>query len=362
MKYFYFQIKTWIWPLIAVLCFFLAKILERNQAFLETYYSTTLNKWMIQTLSHVTSIVPFSIGIFIYIGHLIAIPILIIVIIYRFFNGGVLSLLRRIMIYISLVYIVFMLLWGFNYSRMSIGEIMELNVEQQSIETLYELNRALIEKANELRLHVDENSEGVMTVSGGYKYVFSRAHIGFDVASNNIEALGGHYGKPKYMIPQEILLYTKIGGMYFPFTAEANVNVGMPDLLIPATTLHEMAHQRGFASEDDANFIAYLTASLHPDSDFQYSGVVLALIYTMSALQRQDAELAEELLTLYGEGLRRDLNHYREFWKEYDGLVDRLSERVNDIYLKGNRQEDGVASYGRMVELLLAYYVKYGEI
>lgn len=33
-----------------------------------------------------------------------------------------------------------------------------------------------------------------------------------------------------------------------------------------------------------------------------------------------------------------------------------VSDRVNDAYLKANGQENGLRSYGRMVDLLLAYY------
>ena len=33
-----------------------------------------------------------------------------------------------------------------------------------------------------------------------------------------------------------------------------------------------------------------------------------------------------------------------------------VSARINDSYLKAHRQEDGVKSYGRMVDLMLAYY------
>ena len=39
-----------------------------------------------------------------------------------------------------------------------------------------------------------------------------------------------------------------------------------------------------------------------------------------------------------------------------DGKVAEVSNKVNDTYLKVNKQEDGVKSYGRMVDLLLAQY------
>jgi len=62
--------------------------------------------------------------------------------------------------------------------------------------------------------------------------------------------------------------YLGIGGVYFPFTGEANVNISMPHTSIPFTACHEMAHQIGFAREDEANFIAYIACKNHPSPDF----------------------------------------------------------------------------------------------
>jgi hypothetical protein len=150
--------------------------------------------------------------------------------------------------------------------------------------------------------------------------------------------------------------YTGITGVYFPFTGEANVNVSVPDSDIPATSCHEMAHQRGFAREDEANYIAYLTCKMHPDVDFQYSGTLLALIETTNALYNQDPSAFKELRSKYSDGLIRDLGAINEYWEHYEGPVNEVSNKINDAYLKANNQSDGVQSYGRMVDLLLAEY------
>jgi hypothetical protein len=44
----------------------------------------------------------------------------------------------------------------------------------------------------------------------------------------------------------------------------------------------------------------------------------------------------------------------REFWKKYEGPIEDISSAINDAYLKANRQKDGIYSYGRMVDLLIA--------
>jgi hypothetical protein len=117
-----------------------------------------------------------------------------------------------------------------------------------------------------------------------------------------------------------------------------------------------MAHQRGFAREDEANFIGYLVCKAHKDVDFQYSGYLLATIYSMNALYKYDIDSYNELTAKYNEGVRRDLQNNSEFWKQFEGPIEEMQEKINDSYLKSNKQADGIYSYGRMVDLLLAEY------
>lgn len=39
-----------------------------------------------------------------------------------------------------------------------------------------------------------------------------------------------------------------------------------------------------------------------------------------------------------------------------------MSDKVNDTYLKANKQTDGVESYDRMVDLLMAEYLEEGNV
>ena len=152
--------------------------------------------------------------------------------------------------------------------------------------------------------------------------------------------------------------YTGITGIYMPYTGEANVNYNIPSFMWASTAAHEMAHQRGFAREDEANFIAYLVCISSEEEDIQYSGVFLALIYSMNALYNEDQKGYFELRDKYSQGLLRDMKYNGDFWDKYQGMAEEISSNINDGYLKGNRQEDGVKSYGRMVDLLIAEYLE----
>lgn len=328
----------------------------------ETLYSTGLYKPIGLVLSNITSIVPTSAAeiilacIFLFavwriiflITHIFKLPNKKRQLLFNFIINTIVTF--------SIIYFSFILLWGLNYYRLSFSAISKLQVKPSTTSELKELCESLVERANLLRDSVSEDSQGVMKLTNGYKDVFNRAYKGFENASKLYPELNGKYGPPKGVILSRLMSYTGITGVYFPFTGEANVNISIPDSDIPATACHEMAHQRGFAREDEANYIAYLTCKMNTDIDFQYSGTLLALIESTNALYLQDETAYKELRSKYSDGLNRDLQASYNYWRQFEGPVNEVSNKINDTYLKANNQSDGVQSYGRMVDLLLAEY------
>nr|WP_242826504.1 DUF3810 domain-containing protein [Caldisalinibacter kiritimatiensis] len=221
--------------------------------------------------------------------------------------------------FISIVYFMFITMWGLNYHRLSFGEISGLNTSKASIDELELLCEVLINRTNRLREKVTENENGIMTFSYQKSMLYKRSKIGYNKVSDIFPELSGNYGIPKGVFLSEALCYMGITGIYFPFTGEANVNTKTPAPMLPATICHEMAHQRGFAREDEANYIAYLTCNMHPDIEFKYSGNLLALIHSMNALYKYDRDRYIELAKKYTDKVYRDLKYIKEFWKQYEG-------------------------------------------
>ena len=132
----------------------------------------------------------------------------------------------------------------------------------------------------------------------------------------------------------------------------------MTDYNIPHTICHELSHLRGFMREDEANFIGYLACIGSEKEVFRYSGYLTGWVYAGNALAGQDIDSYREL---YGKLLpqaAKDLRDNWEFWNRYEGKVAEVSNQVNDTYLKMNDQKEGVKTYGRMVDLMLAYHRK----
>ena len=81
----------------------------------------------------------------------------------------------------------------------------------------------------------------------------------------------------------------------------------------------------------------------------------------MNALRRADTEEWQAVREGLDEAVEADLRENSRFWDSYDGAVAEVSDKVNDTYLKANGQSEGVKSYGRMVDLIIAYVEKQGE-
>jgi len=249
---------------------------------------------------------------------------------------------------ISVGYFTFLLMWGINYYRLPFADLAGLDTSDISGEELEVLCIELIGRANELQAAAAEDEEI------GKIEVLEQSWKGYARAGYIYPEIGGSYGRPKPVILSRAMSVLGLSGIYFPFTGEANVNMEVPIYLFPAAVCHEMAHQRGFAREDEANYIAYLTCIKHPAPHFQYSGILLALINSMNAMSGYDYNKYQVLRQDYSPGVMRNLAEVQQFWQRFQGPVMRASARVNNLYLKSNHQQDGINSYGRMVDLLIA--------
>ena len=259
----------------------------------------------------------------------------------------------------AILYFLFVLFCGLNYYRYEFAFYSGLEIKESSKEELINLCEVLINDANEMRskLQTTEN-ETASLYDHNYYGTAKRAKNSFNNISTKYEILKGNYPAPKPVKLSKAMSHMNITGMFFPYTFEANVNVDIPPYQVPSTMLHELVHLRGFMREDEANFISYLACIDSGYDDFAYSGTMLALTYSMNALYAEDYDAFEKLYETYSENVKNDIKFSKNYWKQFDTKFAKISNNINDTYLRANNQEDGVKSYGRMVDLLLAYYKK----
>lgn len=147
----------------------------------------------------------------------------------------------------------------------------------------------------------------------------------------------------------------RLAGFFFPWTGEANVNQLMPPYQLPHTMAHEKAHQRGIASEDEANFVGFLAAILSPSPLARYSGQLFAQRQLLRELCARDAAACERHLAKRLPGVQRDVDDGRAYWARFDGPAADVHERVNDAYLTFNGVEGGVDSYDESARLIVVW-------
>lgn len=244
---------------------------------------------------------------------------------------------------------------GINYQRESFSESSGIRAEEYSAEQLTQVCRWLTGQVADYSDRVKRGADGgmVLDISVQEQAVEAMNRLG-----RKYPELEGYYPRPKKLVNSWILSVQSLSGVYSPFTIEANFNGDMQDFYIPYTACHELSHLRGFMQEQEANFIAFLACSGSGEDAFAYSGYLSAWIQCMNVLHKADYDAWEELRGQFPAAAEADLKLNREFWARYDGRIAQVSNRVNDTYLKANGQKDGVKSYNRMVDLIVAYYMQ----
>lgn len=349
------------WLLLLLPAAFALDLAAKSSPDFAEWYAVTIYPVYAQFFSAVTGVLPFSLGEFC----LIALVLFLLVYLAR----GIYRLIRikkdrfaRLVRFLSIplliaVCIAFLCVtnYGTNHRRYSFAAVSGLTVRDSSAEELYDLCVTLTETANALREDVTEDENGVFTLADSVQTNAARAKTLFNALHADYPTLYTT-GTPKPVVFSEVMSYLDISGIYCPFTFEANVNVHMDDVGIPFTMCHELSHLSGYMREDEANFIAFLACIQSDDADFRYSGAFLAMVHASNALYSADYALWEQAAALRSDAVERDIASNNAYWARYDTPVAEVSNRVNDAYLKANGQENGVQSYGRMVDLLLAYY------
>ena len=322
------------------------------------WYAVTVYPLIVGTLGRLTGLFPFSV---VEIG-LYALILFCLFCLIRNFRRPA-KLLSGAFLIASALAFVFTVNCGINYYRKPFSAGSGLTIRKSSTEELYTLCSYLVDQVCAAKDDLDAlspyegqtNATPAPTLSGLNRYGASgreaMEHLG-----ELFPDLDGFYPRPKALLVSRILSVQQLCGIYSPFTIEANYNREMPYYNIPHTICHELSHLKGFMREDEANFIGYLACIGSDSPDFRYSGYLTGWVYAGNALAKADPESYYDLYTKLSPQAARDLDWNNQFWERFDGPVAEASTQMNDRYLKAHSQEDGVRSYGRMVDLMLAYY------
>lgn len=210
---------------------------------------------------------------------------------------------------------------------------------------------------NDAAREVDFSPSGASKMPYGFSELVGRLNAAYDKLYEEYDFLSPLHAPVKRIALSKPMTYTHLSGIYSVYTGEANVNINYPDFIIVYTTAHEMAHQRGIAPEDEANFIAFLVCAASDDAYIRYCGYANLYEYLTSAFYSADPErYASTVAGFLDARVHGEFAAYSRMFEPYRGsTASSVADAVNDTYLKAQGQTEGTKSYGLVVDLAVAY-------
>ena len=262
------------------------------------------------------------------------------------------------------IYMLHTLVFGLNYYAGDLSADIRMEASAYTLSELTEATEYYRDKANELALQVPRDNAGKLRFDS-FETLANKAGDGFAYLTyeRKFPVFAGSTLPVKELGWADMYSSMGITGVTMGITGEAAVNPQIPAVCLPFTMCHEMAHRMCIASERDANFAAFLAASSNEDIQFRYSAYFMAYRYCYSALASVNtqaaATAAAQVLAGVGDTLKQDMASYNAFFQSRrSAAATKVADTANDTYLKASGEAAGVASYGQVCDLLVAWHIQ----
>lgn len=346
--------KKYLLPVLLVVQVVLVQILSFFPKWVEEFYSNRFYATISKFSRRLLGSVPFSVGDVIYF--------VFIFLLIRWFwikrktwklrwRDNLLSLSG----FVSVFYFLFNLCWALNYHREKLFDKMHIAREYTDADLL-RFTQLLIAKTNQIHTQITHDPKAKVVFPYTQEQVFRMNLTGYQ----NLAKIHPYFTYVNLSVKKSLislpLTYMGFAGYLNPFTNESQVNDKIPMYNFPTTAAHEMAHQIGYASESEANFIGYMASIKNNDAYLQYSGYTYALKYCLRNWKIRDEKVLGQLKPMVNPGILQNYEESEQFWQQYETFIETGFKIFYDNFLKFNRQKDGLESYSKFVDLLVNYY------
>jgi hypothetical protein len=323
-------------------------LLPLSPSFIERWYSTGLYPFVQRLLTPVANLLPFAVFDLITIAAA-ALAVRAIVRSIRLARQHrtwrpVWTTTLNLATAAAAIYVVFLVCWGFNYRRVPMAARLVIDRGAPSEDAVATLGLHAIEQINVL--YAAAHAAGDVP-----PWRDERLRAAFETVQGYLtDAPRAVPGRLKQTIYGPYFRWTSVDGMVDPFALEVMANPDLLPIERPFVAAHEWAHLAGYADESEANFVGWLTC-LRASEAAQYSGWMF--LYWQLANEVPGATRAK-LAAALAPGPRADVDAIVERLRRGQLPVLRESSwALYDTYLKANRVEAGVRSYGLVVTLIL---------
>jgi hypothetical protein len=346
--------RSYFLPLFLLIQIIILKIIRFFPECVERFYSNGLYVYFSKPLRIVFGKIPLSIGDCLYF-------ILILMLVKwlwtkrKSWKEEWKNNLLTVLSVLSMFYFFFHFLWAMNYYREPLFE--KMNIERDYTDAdLLTFTKKLIAKTNAIQSQITKDDSLKVVFPYSQNQVFEMNQNGYKNLAREYDFFTYSHLSIKKSLFSLPLTYMGFGGYLNPFTNEAQVNYLGPMYSFPMTTNHEMAHQMGYASESECNFIGFLSSIKNDNLYFQYSGYSMALRYCLGNWQVRNEERLKQLLKTVNPGILKNYQESQDFWEQYQTPIETGFHAFYDRFLKINQQKDGMDSYSKFVNLMVNYY------
>lgn len=358
------HIKVQLWLLLAFPVNLLLLLLaDCFPAFIEEIYAEKIRPVCLKVIGFLPGLLPFSLAEVLILFAVLGAAVWLVFFILRVKRRGeklsllLFDVLTRLLSLTLCGILLFNLLYGLCYYRKNTCVYsLDIHIDYED-EDIAHIASYMTLQLNEARKKAGLNEKEPYSFRLSYEELAEGCREAYRLLGERYPVYAGDYGNPKPVALSVPWTYTYVMGMYFPFTGEANYNTNIPSVELSHTVLHEMAHQRGIAAEDEANYAAFLAGLYATDTRIAYSALFESWSLVMSTLHRRNGNLYQSVLSLADEGVLSDLAYVDAFWASYSGSLASFSDDVNRVYLESNGVKFGTASYSLSVQYILDYYV-----
>jgi hypothetical protein len=315
----------------------------------ERWFSTGLYPRIQHVLTPLSNRIPFALFDLLVVAAVVAVVVLLV-------GAGVraraqrslrpvVRSLGRLAIWAACAYLVFLFFWGFNYRRVPMTARLDVSPGAATSEAVVALGLDAVNRLN--ALYSQAHTAGWREP----EWRDAQLRAAFTAVQHTLtDAPPAVPGRVKPTIFGPYFRWTNVDGMVDPFALEVLVN---PDLLPwerPFVAAHEWSHLAGYADESEASFVGWLTC-LHAGPAAQYSGWLYLFWEINGEVGARDRA---RLLDALAPGPRADVDAIAARLRRGQiPILRNTSWVVYDRYLKANRVDAGIRSYGEVVTLIL---------
>jgi hypothetical protein len=257
----------------------------------------------------------------------------------------------------SLLFVVFKILWGFNYQRQPMAETLSPAGQRYPLTVeLEQIGTRLVNGLNDHYAAQQASPARNVSVAPNDREVIRILSQSIEASFRSLTLIGpaaaGDFPLPKPLVSAPLLSIMGVRSFYFPLTGEVSYNPEIPLTEIPFVIARGKAYQRGYAREDEARFIAYLVCTTAPDPLVRYSGFLHAVEVLDVLSESRVGSFRQQL----ADGPLADLRLQEEFWgASLNHYPTRLADLLLDFHLRVNRDSRGIDSLRGDIPLILTY-------